>query len=379
MKKKVFSSFILGLFFMDLSSFAQVGIGTSSPSASAKLEISSSSQGFLPPRMTTSDRDNIANPATGLVIFNTTTNGLEIRTSSSWVRLLTPTDNATNVTGVVAVANGGTGVVTSTGTGSVVLSNSPSLVTPSLGSATASKLGVGIVTPNNSALVEMSSTSQGFLPPRLTYSQRNAIASPAQGLIIYCTTCGNNGELQVYNGTAWTNMVGGTASAITIGASDFGGKVAYIFQSGDPGYVAGETHGIIASIDEWTARWGCPGTTISGSNGTGLGTGSQNTIDIIAGCTSAGIAAQLCADYSVTTGGITYSDWHLPSITELQRILANRASIGGFNSPYILYWSSSQNGSTQAYVIRTDNPGTDYVTHKSGGDYGIGTRAVRFF
>jgi hypothetical protein len=52
---------------------AGVGIGTTTPSASAKVEIASTTQGFLPPRMTTAQRDAIVSPSVGLVIFNTTT------------------------------------------------------------------------------------------------------------------------------------------------------------------------------------------------------------------------------------------------------------------------------------------------------------------
>ena len=66
---------------------AQVGVGTNSPVASAKLEILSTTQGFLPPRMTTAQRDQISSPAIGLIIFNTTTETLEIRTSSGWLAL----------------------------------------------------------------------------------------------------------------------------------------------------------------------------------------------------------------------------------------------------------------------------------------------------
>ena len=62
---------------------------TSAASNSAVLEASSTTQGFLPPRMTTIQRDAILSPATGLVIFNTTTNGLEVKSSNGWV-LLTP-------------------------------------------------------------------------------------------------------------------------------------------------------------------------------------------------------------------------------------------------------------------------------------------------
>ena len=62
---------------------------TSAASNSAVLEANSTTQGFLPPRMTTTQRDAILSPTTGLIIFNTTTNGLEVRNSNGWV-LLTP-------------------------------------------------------------------------------------------------------------------------------------------------------------------------------------------------------------------------------------------------------------------------------------------------
>jgi hypothetical protein len=65
-----------------LASMAQnVGIGTTTPAASALLDVSSTTKGILPPRMTTTQRDAIASPAAGLIIFNTTTNGVEIKTS----------------------------------------------------------------------------------------------------------------------------------------------------------------------------------------------------------------------------------------------------------------------------------------------------------
>ena len=75
------------LFIVATFTQAQVGVGTSSPHASAKLEVSSTTKGFLPPRMTTAERNAITSPATGLVIFNTTTNSLETRKSTGWVSL----------------------------------------------------------------------------------------------------------------------------------------------------------------------------------------------------------------------------------------------------------------------------------------------------
>lgn len=52
--------------------------------ASAALSVTSTTQGFLPPRMTGTQRDAISSPATGLVVYNTTTNKLNVYTGSAW-------------------------------------------------------------------------------------------------------------------------------------------------------------------------------------------------------------------------------------------------------------------------------------------------------
>lgn len=57
--------------------------------------------------------------------------------------------------------------------------------------------------PPSSSIVAIESTTQGFLPPRMTTSQKNAIASPAAGLMVYDTTLN---QMSYYNGTAWVNF-----------------------------------------------------------------------------------------------------------------------------------------------------------------------------
>ncbi|MEY3412353.1 MAG: hypothetical protein RIQ70_1041 [Bacteroidota bacterium] len=75
------------------------------------------------------------------------------------------------------------------------------------------QVGIGTTTPTASAVLDLTSTTQGFLPPRMTQAQRNAIVSPAAALMVWCTNCGASGEFQVYNGTTWSNLTGGTVSA----------------------------------------------------------------------------------------------------------------------------------------------------------------------
>jgi hypothetical protein len=65
-----------------------VGIGTPNPASSAKLEVQSSTQGFLLPRMTESQRNKILNPANGLIIFNTSSGSLNYFVNGLWHELI---------------------------------------------------------------------------------------------------------------------------------------------------------------------------------------------------------------------------------------------------------------------------------------------------
>lgn len=61
-----------------------IGIGTNTPDASAILDIDFTNKGVLFPRLTTAQRDAISAPATGLLIYNTTTKVLEVYDGSGW-------------------------------------------------------------------------------------------------------------------------------------------------------------------------------------------------------------------------------------------------------------------------------------------------------
>jgi hypothetical protein len=75
---KINNSLIVFLFLVSAYAAGQTGIGTSTPDPSALLDLSSTTKGFLVPRMTTLDQNSMVNPAIGLIVFNTTTGEIEV-------------------------------------------------------------------------------------------------------------------------------------------------------------------------------------------------------------------------------------------------------------------------------------------------------------
>ena len=230
---------------------------------------------------------------------------------------------------------------------------------------------------DGSAMFEIKSTNKGFLPPRMTMTQRDAIHSPvATGLVVWCTNCGSYGELQVYNGSAWTNMMGGSAAVPLPGVGDYyqSGIIAYVFQSGDPGYVEGENHGLIASMhDESTGiTWFNVSSLITGATATELGTGNANTNTIVSEQGDGSYAAKRCYDLIVD---LVHDDWYLPSKDELNKLFVNRVAVGNFDSGE-WYWSSTEASLSSAYRQYFGN-GSQGSTSKSSSF--INVRCIRSF
>jgi hypothetical protein len=153
-----------------------------------------------------------------------------------------------------------------------------------------------------------------------------------------------------------------TPTALSIGQSYQGGKIAYIDASGIHGL-------IVAPSDQYDGEWGCYGTEISGADGTAIGTGNQNTIDIMNGCSTAGIAARICGD--LVLGG--YSDWYLPSKDELNMLYLNRVAIGGLGNGY--YPSSTEYSNNYSWLQNFNFGNQDFGYKTNNGS----VRAVRSF
>ena len=185
------------------------------------------------------------------------------------------------------------------------------------------------------------------------------------------------------NYSASANTANGSCSYTPIIGDTYQGGIVFYLDSNSGGLIAAPT-------DQGQAEWGCYGTTISGADGTAIGTGAQNTIDIEAGCTTPGTAADICAN--LTLGG--YSDWFLPSKDELNLMWTNIGqgnTLGLGNLGYYLiesnrfgfsdgsYWSSTESGGSNAWRQNFYN-GLQYYTNGTGTkSFNFSVRAIRAF
>lgn len=274
-----------------------IGIGAISPVASAILEIASTTKGFLKPRVTTTQKNAISTPATGLEVYDSTLNSPQYYTGSAWASVwgskgntaasgdflgtlngeplifkqnngrigyfdtnlnislglqsnnsvttgtnniafgyqsrLNPTGGDNNIAiGRLTLTNqasGDSNIVIGAQSGSSQTAGSNNIIigvsqqlasltgsnqmniagiifgtglTGSVGSP-AGQIGIGTAAPDASALLDLHSTTKGLLPPRMSTTEINAIASPAAGLTVYNTTLNT---LCFFDGTIWQKV-----------------------------------------------------------------------------------------------------------------------------------------------------------------------------
>jgi uncharacterized protein (TIGR02145 family) len=114
--------------------------------------------------------------------------------------------------------------------------------------------------PHPSAGLDVKFTNKGFLPPRMTQTQRDAIVSPAEGLIVICTDCGypDPAVLSIYLNGAWRIFGGYCATPISPAAGTHTATLTGIAWnwdsvSGASGYKWGTTNNIASAMDMGTA------------------------------------------------------------------------------------------------------------------------------
>jgi hypothetical protein len=204
---------------LPIFSVAQIGVGINyagaAPNSSALLDIDAGTgikRGLLIPRIalvSSTDATTIASPATSLLVYNVGTGGLSPAgyfynsgTSGSpvWIQLLSSLSGTTwNILGNAGTTVGTHFLGTTDANALAFKTNN----TEWMRILSTGNVGIGTTNPATAALLEVSSTSQGFLPPRMTTTQRNAIGSLVAGLVIYNIT---TNYIEFYNGTSWNSL-----------------------------------------------------------------------------------------------------------------------------------------------------------------------------
>lgn len=195
------------------------------------------------------------------------------------------------------------------------------------------------------------------IPPSADGSETEVKA----GTNVTVTGSGTTASPYVVNSTA-----GG--STLAIGDSSQGGIIFWLDATGQHGLIA-------ATTDQSTGIQWYNGTyRYTGTTGDGLYAGAMNTTMIVAtqmaDNQTGNFAAKVCADYSVTVGGVTYGDWYLPSKYELNLLYLQKTAFGSFASAD--YWSSTEAAGNR------NNAWIQYFANGNQSNNGkYGTRRVR--
>ncbi|TDD95898.1 hypothetical protein [Flavobacterium cellulosilyticum] len=160
---KIYNYLILLIFLQSSFAVAQIGIGTKKPDESSVLDIDSKAKGLLIPRMSSNERDLIKNPATALIIYNSTLQAIEINigTKSTPIWILVGDNGAVsssnklssgaifvgdNVGNAKEVQVSGEAIITNSG---VITLKNDAVISKTL---TAYKSGAGKITPNDNII-----------------------------------------------------------------------------------------------------------------------------------------------------------------------------------------------------------------------------------
>jgi len=223
--------------------------------------------------------------------------------------------------------------------------------------ACSQNIGIGTTSPSASAVLDITSSTKGFLPPRMSYSEVLSIISPAPGLIVFNTTFNK----PVYFDSLKWRFFNDAIMKVKIGDLLFGGIVFYI----DPT----ERHGLVAALTDQStnAAWRNGSNILTGAFSSSEGAGNTTAIISFQGNTGV-YAAKLCRDYR----GGGYTDWYLPAKDQLNLLFGQRNITSMTQN---VYWSSTEVDMSMA-VDQDFFAGQQINTVKSFGDY---VRAIRSF
>ena len=337
----------------ELLNVKRQSIGAAIIDTSAALDISSTIQGFLPPRMTQIQRDAIFNPAVGLLVWcsDCGVKGLfSVFTGSSWseLQLMSPEGSIPTVS---TFPISSFGFNSATISGAVTFNGGKSVLAKGLCYSKSPY-------PNISDFVTATDTGNGSM----SYTLNNLDSNSRYFVRAFA---------QNQNGIAYGSQQEFTTKrTIAVGDTFGGGIVAYILKAGDIGYVQGEQHGIIVSeIHPINQR------VEYGSCGSGLSypeyqsnimvlDSTKTQRRLLSAIHNMNLINSSCSNISSVTYYVNnwmyngYSDWVVPSLDDLYAIKSNQSIINNsldinhqLKTGGVQYWSSTTYGQFGVFQV----------------------------
>ena len=337
----------------ELLNVKRQSIGAATIDTSAALDISSTLQGFLPPRMTQIQRDAIFNPAVGLLVWcsDCGVKGLfSVFTGSSWseLQLMSPEGSIPTVSTFPISTFGFNSATIS---GAVTFNGGKSVLAKGLCYSKSPY-------PNISDFVTATDTGNGSM----SYTLNNLDSNSRYFVRAFA---------QNQNGIAYGSQQEFTTKrTIAVGDTFGGGIVAYILKAGDIGYVQGEQHGIIVSeIHPINQR------VEYGSCGSGLSypeyqsnimvlDSTKTQRRLLSAIHNMNLINSSCSNISSVTYYVNnwmyngYSDWVVPSLDDLYAIKSNQSIINNsldinhqLKTGGVQYWSSTTYGQFGVFQV----------------------------
>ena len=395
---------------LSATTFAQTGIGTTTPNASAQLDVSSTTKGFLPPRValtSTNSASPLAAHVAGMVVYNTATvsdvtPGLYVNTGAVWEKQV----GATNINGLIDAKTDAESIFLGGGAGfqDNGLNSNTGVGINTLYSVTSGADNVGIgyqasphtQTTSNNTVIGSNANKLNFGSDNVSVGSYAGYQANGSGNVLLGNHAGYfsssstlNNKLYIENSASATPLIYGefdtnlaringnfeVTGTVNVGT---GGDLEIYHDGSVSSYVKAPTG--VLNLQSNDLRLGA-------ANGESYLRGSANTDEIISvlGTNEEPYAAWIARAY---TGG-SYTDWFLPSADELHQMYLNRVTIntsaeanGGS-----IFSTTECCGTTQPYWSSTDydnfdawsqyfGDGTQDSNFKGSPDY---VRAVRAF
>ncbi|PWK17469.1 hypothetical protein LV89_04384 [Arcicella aurantiaca] len=354
MKKIYYISTILLCVFLQTAN-AQMGVNSTGalPASSAMLDVSSTNKGFLPPRMTTSQRNAIASPTDGLVVFDTDLGELYVRRFGVWSPTNIPRTGfgISNVSTAptIGVYNTGTGVgingVGTTGSGVVGTSTSGFGV---YGVST-NLYGVSGFSANNVGVYGESTSSYGLMGVSTSqsgvYGQNNS-STNATAKFVNASASGTSGRFEGSGGIGVLGIMSSSGTGV-YGESNTGDG-GYFKSTSGKGLTATSSSNSAIYADNTSAT--APVAQFANlSGGTALSVVAQTALDIAGGIRVSGVASTKAAFKITTSASNTAGNvLTIPNTTLANNatdiLLVTHAFGTYLNKPFGVYWTGASWG-----------------------------------